>query len=329
MGITITLDVFAEAIEPEAWAAVYDETLAFLTNCPQAILGLRGQQVGKVRRLFFSPRLEHDRDRPERRHWVANGDAVSKARGSSFIVTSGATVTPGRRQWAGSTSLTPALTIPVWRPALFSEVDLVAAFRDRFPDQCETIRAAVEARTSAARRELAKISTILTDLGSSGDLSPGEDLLLVKTFDGLADSDQKALAEAGKQLRQLYQPFMKEMRAFLDGGTWQNVREFASTLATKRNLVLTEATWNHLDDERNRDELDVVLILLSLQGDSKKFCDFRFAAIENAAIRQHLARTLGSKPSEDADHSGGEKASDRTADPVRNAGDAEEGPDGI
>lgn len=84
MGIQVKLDIIPEAIDPAAWASVYDETVRLLAGYPQGIIGLRECKIGSGRRLIYSRDFEHAVRDPERRHWIISGDADSLQTGETF-----------------------------------------------------------------------------------------------------------------------------------------------------------------------------------------------------------------------------------------------------
>lgn len=84
MGIHVNLDIFPERIDPEAWHAVYLETLQLLQGWPGGILGLREETVGGHKRLTYSSHIEHDVDNPKKRRWKVEGDQESGETGETF-----------------------------------------------------------------------------------------------------------------------------------------------------------------------------------------------------------------------------------------------------
>lgn len=522
MGIYITLEILPEAIEPAAWASVYDETLTFLKSCPQGILGLRSRKVGTVRRFLYSRDLEHAVDRPEGRHWIVSGDAESKTFAETFHlyrdighyrstgfskpevdVHEGDILAPGpdgsevrsrtvfsdktqgegyhipmlatamlieaafpqaalaggdidarqarqaqalvekvlgrtiplpvrvdgprlldrlrvgrtdeqamdvfRGRFLGTADeadgqLLAAFGVPafarwfgrtlkadqrgehgaatlgtIWRfttwfnlglpPDRLVEVvcvdeagprfdpvetakaiaatwvavpmdesasaraalgadggtaesvddqfaeafldmagaagrrnrvhipqdTLLAAFSTRFPDQGEAIRTALESKTTKARSDLGDIAAALAKLGLDVSAKPSrsiETLVTVRSLDELEEQELEVLTTLGKGLKSHRPSFQKEMQPLLDSVSWQNVQAFASALAEQRGIVLTEDTWNRLDDKQNRGELEVALMLMSMRQDAKLFWDLRHVILENPVLCQYVAKVM-------------------------------------
>jgi len=86
MGVYVLSQIVPERIEPEAWHALYLRTLAFLSDCPLPLMGLRRVRGSRVDRRVYSRVLEHDAGDPGRRHWHAVGDFESMEQGESFVL---------------------------------------------------------------------------------------------------------------------------------------------------------------------------------------------------------------------------------------------------
>lgn len=86
MGVYVQSQIVPERIESEPWHALYLRTLAFLSDCPLPLMGLRRVPGNRVDRRVYSRVLEHDAGDPGRRHWHTVGDFESMEQGESFVL---------------------------------------------------------------------------------------------------------------------------------------------------------------------------------------------------------------------------------------------------
>src|SRR5690606_36449245 len=87
MGVYVRLTIVPGAIDPTAWAEVYDATLTLLARHPDRLVSLRrltpGARGGS--RLVYSRALEHDAEDPARRRWKVEGDESGRT-GETFTL---------------------------------------------------------------------------------------------------------------------------------------------------------------------------------------------------------------------------------------------------
>jgi len=87
MGVYITLEIMPDDISSEEWARVYLESLELLNNYPGEMMGLVWEKIGSIDEMpVYSRTLEHEKEKPENRHWEVVGDFASKETGESFIL---------------------------------------------------------------------------------------------------------------------------------------------------------------------------------------------------------------------------------------------------
>jgi hypothetical protein len=86
MGVYVQSRIIAERIEPEAWQALYAQTLDFLNRCSLDLMGL-GRVKGRTGdRRVYTRAIEQHADEPARRHWHVVGDFESFETGESFLL---------------------------------------------------------------------------------------------------------------------------------------------------------------------------------------------------------------------------------------------------
>jgi hypothetical protein len=70
MGIYVSLDIFPDRIDADAWRAYYEHTLRFLRAFPEGtVVDSRQETVGRFKRWVYTRDIERDANDPTQRRW--------------------------------------------------------------------------------------------------------------------------------------------------------------------------------------------------------------------------------------------------------------------
>ena len=70
MGIYVSLDIFPDRIDADAWRTYYEDTLRFLRAFPEGtVVDSRQETVGRFKRWVYNRDIERDANDPTQRRW--------------------------------------------------------------------------------------------------------------------------------------------------------------------------------------------------------------------------------------------------------------------
>jgi hypothetical protein len=70
MGISVSLDIFPDRIDANAWRTYYEDTLHFLHAFPMGtVVDVRRETVGRFKRWVYTRNIERDAQDPQQRRW--------------------------------------------------------------------------------------------------------------------------------------------------------------------------------------------------------------------------------------------------------------------
>jgi hypothetical protein len=86
MGVHVYLHILPERIDPQSWAAVYDEIVGMLRAHPLRLAGYTSKEICGETLPFYCRQIEFDRGEPASRHWHVVGDFSTKRTAESYMM---------------------------------------------------------------------------------------------------------------------------------------------------------------------------------------------------------------------------------------------------
>jgi len=84
MSVCLNLRILPENINENEWKKIYDQTLLLFKSNNDILMGIKDKIFYSTKRLFYCKQLEHNKESPENKFWIVNGDYKSKKFSQGF-----------------------------------------------------------------------------------------------------------------------------------------------------------------------------------------------------------------------------------------------------
>ena len=126
----------------------------------------------------------------------------------------------------------------------------------------------------------------------SDDFDDGNIFTTIQDFDSLNDFFKVVLKLFSYQIKLVQRDSMEllltDRNEFIIKNLWKRIVK----LAEKRRIVVTEAAWDWIDNEKDIDMLWVLLSLVLINEDEMTFCCLRRAVFENRGMCREIVKLM-------------------------------------
>jgi hypothetical protein len=128
--------------------------------------------------------------------------------------------------------------------------------------------------------------------GPSDDFDDGNIFTTIQDFDSLNDFLKVVLKLFSYQIKLVQRDSMELLLTDRNKFTIKDLWKRIVKLAEKRRIVVTEAAWDWIDNEKDRDMLWVLLSLVLINEDERTLCCLRGAVFENRDMCREIVRLM-------------------------------------
>jgi len=126
----------------------------------------------------------------------------------------------------------------------------------------------------------------------SNDFDDGNIFITIRDFNSLNDFLKVVLKLFSYQIKLVQRDSMELLLTDRNECTIKNLWKKIVELAEKRRVVVTEAAWDWIDNEKDRDMLRILLSLVLINEDEMTFCCLRRAVFENRDMCREIVRLM-------------------------------------
>lgn len=167
--------------------------------------------------------------------------------------------------------------------------EALAVLARLFPEQAEPIRETIERRDAETVDKLEKLRAPVQELdrrsGEVQEIGDGRSFFFFETVDKLDESQRELFNGFALTARRLREMMAEELPISAQWGL-TDLRGMLERACDACGLTLTEDAWAWIDDEDDRERLELLLVFAAMKEREQQFWNMRRALLERRAFAQ-------------------------------------------